>query len=315
MAKRQSDVMKGSKNMMSDNTKAYYTTDQMMQVVRELPNFAISSRIGIMSLSNNLPQLATGFMMASRAGMTVGQMLKGLISPMSLVTIAVTALTIIMMNWDKIMGWLRNDFINIGKAVEDVGKELRNMSGDASKSLKAFEDLRYSLNQFPENTQYLKEYNEVFGQTFGLAKDTAEAYDLMRINADKYYEDVIRHEIANKIRLQAFEKLQEQLGDQMTASWFDFDESDEIQAKIKGFSDSYQPLIKMMKEGKKNSLLIREVLMLVYLGVSDKELEALGVKLNRFFTKTGSTLSVNFDNVSEKKIWLKLKIKSVMQVN
>ena len=141
-------------------------------------------------------------MTASRAGMTVGQMLKGLISPMSLVTIAVTALTIIMTNWDKIMGWLRNDFINIGKAVEDVGEEFRNMSGDASKTLKAFEDLRYSLNQFPENTQYLKEYNETFGQTFGLAKDTAEAYELMRINADKYYEDVIRHEIANKIRLQ-----------------------------------------------------------------------------------------------------------------
>lgn len=84
-----------------------------------------------------------------------------------------------------------------------------------------------------------------------MAKDTAEAYELMRINADKYYEDVIRHEIANKIRLQAFEKLQEQLGDQMTTSWFDFDESDEIQARDKEFSDSYQPLIKMMKEGKR----------------------------------------------------------------
>ena len=148
-AKRQADVMKGSKNMMTDNTKAYYTTDQMMQVVRELPNFAISSRIGIMSLSNNLPQLATGFMTASRAGMTVGQMLKGLISPMSLVTIGVTALTIIMMNWDKIMGWLNNDFINIGKATEDVGEELRNMSGDASKSLKAITSAR--MNPFSKS--------------------------------------------------------------------------------------------------------------------------------------------------------------------
>ena len=314
-AKRQEDVIKGSKNMMSDNTKAYYTTDQMMQVVRELPNFAISTRIGIMSLSNNLPQLATGFMTASRAGMTVGQMLKGLISPMSLVTIGVTALTIIMMNWDKIMGWLRNDFINIGKATEDVGEELRNMSGDASKSLKAFEDLRYSLNQFPENTQYLKEYNETFGQTFGLAKDTAEAYDLMRINADKYYEDVIRHEIANKIRLQAFEKLQEQLGDQMTTSWFDFDESDEIQAKIKEFSDSYEPLIKMMKEGKKEFTIDTRGSNVGVFGVSDKELEALGVKLNRVFTKTKGTLFVNFDNVSEENmVKIKNKIRDAGQL-
>lgn len=73
----------------------------------------------------------------------------------------------------------------------------------------------------------------------------------MRINADKYYEDVIRHEIANKIRLQAFEKLQEQLGDQMTSSWFDFDESDEIQARIKDFEKVYKPLVKMVQDGQK----------------------------------------------------------------
>ena len=215
IAKRQADVMKGSKNMMTDNTKAYYTTDQMMQVVRELPNFAISTRIGIMSLSNNLPQLATGFATAYRSGMSVGQMLKGLISPMSLITVGVTALTIVMMNWDKIMGWLRNDFINIGKAVEDVGEEFRNMSGDASKAIKEFEELSYHLNQFPTNTQYLKEYNETFGQTFGLAKDTAEAYDLMRINADRYYEDVTRHEIAKKIREQYMKPVMEALADQL----------------------------------------------------------------------------------------------------
>ena len=175
--------------------------------------------------------------------------------------------------------------------------------------------MRYSLNQFPENTQYLKEYNETFGQTFGLAKDTAEAYDLMRINADKYYEDVIRHEIANKIRLQAFEKLQEQLGDQMTTSWFDFDESDEIQAKIKEFSDSYEPLIKMMKEGKKEFTIDTRGSNVGVFGVSDKELEALGVKLNRVFTKTKGTLFVNFDNVSEENmVKIKNKIRDAGQL-
>ena len=44
-----------------------YELFQVQQVLRELPNFAISSRIGIMALSNNLPQLGDAFKRLSTA--------------------------------------------------------------------------------------------------------------------------------------------------------------------------------------------------------------------------------------------------------
>ena len=204
--------LRNNANALKVDTASYYTTEQFMQVVRELPNFAISARIGIMSLSNNLPQMITGFAKAAQSGLKFKQILGNLLSPMSLINIAATALTILFMNWDNIMKMFSGDAIDVSDALNKVGGELRNMQGEAVKSLQAFEDLRYNLNQWDDNLENLKKYNEEFGQTFGLAKSTAEAYDLMRANANQYYEDVLRHEIANQIRLKYFDESMKELG-------------------------------------------------------------------------------------------------------
>lgn len=234
--------VKANKSFMESNTAAYYTTEQFMQVVRELPNFAISARTGIMSLSNNLPQMISGFYKAYQGGLGFSGILKNLISPMSLVNIAATGLMILFMQWDNIMDFFNDKIVDVGKAMRDMSKEIADGSSEITKTLKSFEDLRYELNRFPEHTENLAKYNEEFGATYGIAKDTAEAYVLMGKNADDYYGRVIRHEIANKVRLMAFEKLQEKLSEQFKKGIFGVGWEEKVGGAIEGVTNNFQAL-------------------------------------------------------------------------
>lgn len=66
------------------------------QVLREVPNFAIDARIGLTSLSNNLPQVADGFKGLRQAGVSTGQaigiMAKQILSAGNLITLGLTVL-------------------------------------------------------------------------------------------------------------------------------------------------------------------------------------------------------------------------------
>ena len=57
-----SDLEQATGRKFSSRTKSGYPAIfSFSQVLREMPNFAISSRIGFMSLSNNIPMLADDF--------------------------------------------------------------------------------------------------------------------------------------------------------------------------------------------------------------------------------------------------------------
>ena len=202
----------------------YNSTGQMIQIIRELPNFAISAQTGLMSLSNNLPMLMDGFISTAKAAGGVTKALKLMFSPATMLNIAFVAITMVIMNLDKIIKWLSKDTFDFGAVLDSVAEGLRNGNSELAKGIEGWEMLQQALANanvgIIDGADALDEYNRKFATTYGYAKDTAEAYKLMKKNADEYYKAVINHEIATAISKQAIKQLQEEIADQLGPNGF-----------------------------------------------------------------------------------------------
>ena len=193
---------------MQNNTAAarnyWQTTGQLVQVVRELPNFAISAQIGLMSLSNNLPMLMDGFRNASKEGESLGKtIISSLKSPALWANLAFVALTIVVMNLDKIMKLFGGDCSYVSKGIQEVTKGLKDNSGTAASEIQNYTKLQYQLlatsKGIKQGEDVIKKYNETFGKTYGLIKDSIQGYKLLDKHATTYFEHAVRHEIALSI--------------------------------------------------------------------------------------------------------------------
>lgn len=203
----------------------FNTTGQMIQVIRELPNFAISAQTGLMSLSNNLPTLFEGFRMAAKEGGGLNGVLKMLFSGATLLNLGFVAFTVVLMNADKIIKALTGSYFDLGDTLEDVADGLRNGNSELAKSIESWEMMYQAISNanvgIISGADALNEYNEKFATTYGYAKDIATAYDLMTKNADKYYQTVINHEIALAVQKQAIKMFEEAIADQLDShNWF-----------------------------------------------------------------------------------------------
>ena len=93
------------------------------QVMKEIPNFAISARIGIMSLTNNLPMLAEAFKavrVQQKAMIAEG---KAVPSMFSLITKSIFGLTGVMSIAMVLLQVFSDDIINAAKSLFGFGKE------------------------------------------------------------------------------------------------------------------------------------------------------------------------------------------------
>ena len=191
----------------------FNTTGQMIQVIRELPNFAISAQTGLMSLSNNLPTLFEGFRMAAKEGRGLNGVLKMLFSGATFLNLAFVALTVVLMNLPAILKAINNDFIDMHQVLGEVGEGLSSGSSELAKQIDEWEMLKQTLLEaqygLADGAQALSDYNEKFATTLGYAESLADAYKLMTENSDKFYRSVMGHEIALTIQKAALDQWRE----------------------------------------------------------------------------------------------------------
>ena len=191
----------------------FNTTGQMIQVIRELPNFAISAQTGLMSLSNNLPTLFEGFRMAAKEGRGLNGVLKMLFSGATFLNLAFVAFTVVLMYLPEILKAINNDFIDMHQVLGEVGEELSSGSSELAKQIDEWEMLKQTLLEaqygLADGAQALSDYNEKFATTLGYAESLADAYKLMTENSDEFYRSVMGHEIALTIQKAALDQWRE----------------------------------------------------------------------------------------------------------
>ena len=191
----------------------FNTTGQMIQVIRELPNFAISAQTGLMSLSNNLPTLFEGFRMAAKEGRGLNGVLKMLFSGATFLNLAFVAITVLLMNLPAILKAINNDFIDMHQVLDEVGEGLSSGSSELAKQIDEWEMLKQTLLEaqygLADGAQALSDYNEKFATTLGHAESLADAYKLMTENSDEFYRSVMGHEIALTIQKAALDQWRE----------------------------------------------------------------------------------------------------------
>ncbi len=210
---------------MGTGTSFFNTTGQMIQVIRELPNFAISAQTGIMSLSNNLPTLLEGFRLAASGGRGLAGVFDMIFNKVTVINMIFVGLTIGLMELVKLFKSSGIEAFKLSDVLEGVADGLRNGNSELAKNIESWELMFQALENanagIIDGAQALDDYNQRFATTYGYAKDIAAAYDLMRKNSDKYYESVINHEIALAIQKQAIKMFEEAIAEELDShNWF-----------------------------------------------------------------------------------------------
>lgn len=184
---------------------------QMNQVLRETPNFAMSARIGLMSLTNNLPYLADAFTQSKKAGISfmtsmkmVGRSMLGLQGIFLAVSIIMAALSN-----TKILNWFKDlfksadrttkkmyEFADAQNVVNDTFKKSSGILSDAIKDLKEVETaFELATDGTMTQAEALEIYNEKLGNSLGVTdnfytaldnvtKKGAEFIDIMKLMAE-----------------------------------------------------------------------------------------------------------------------------------
>lgn len=209
-----------TKSTTGTGASYFNTTGQMIQVIRELPNFAISMQTGLMSLSNNLPTLFEGFRMAASAGKGLNGVLKMIFSGATMLNLAFVAFTVVLMNLPAILKAINNDFIDMHQVLDEVGEGLKSGSSELAKQIDEWETLKHTLLEaqygLADGAQALSDYNDKFATTLGYAESLADAYKTMTENSDEFYRSVMGHEIAMTIQKEALKQWREAIEKEVT---------------------------------------------------------------------------------------------------
>lgn len=213
------------------------------QVMKEMPNFAISARIGIMSLTNNLPMLAETIKQVRVEQLAMIEAGKKAPSMFSLISKSVFGLTGVMSILMVLMQIYGGDIIEwVGKIFQ--GKDALDA---ATLSQKEFNDMMENGNSIITNSkekvlevesafrQYkngiisaeeaLKIYNENLGDNLGKHTDINSAMTAFNELAPKYIEWSLKMAIAEKMKEKAADAtlkriLAERKGEEEYSNWF-----------------------------------------------------------------------------------------------
>lgn len=214
--------MKGSANSM------YGATFSLTQIMRELPNFAISARIGFMSLSNNIPMLIDSFKILSQqidktTGKPIGaagafkEFAKSLLSFNTIAIVASTLLVLFGDDMVKFIGKLfsaKNAMVVFSTAQQAMIDQMSKMDNQTHTTVGKVMELGVAIDGYKRgigsSDSVVKLYNETLGTHYGKLKninDVLAAYP-------KYAQDFIDY----TIRLNASMTLASKAGDQFLRS-------------------------------------------------------------------------------------------------
>lgn len=166
----------------------YGSTFQLTQVMRELPNFAISARVGFMSLSNNLPMLIDSFKILKQqiidtegaAGATRKTWAAFGKSLLSLNTIMIIASTLLVLFGDDIVDFATKLFKG-EKSIDKTSASLKALiattkdyTGQAAGTIKKIQELGLQVEKYGGETKYAQTLVENFNSTFNTHLTTIE---------------------------------------------------------------------------------------------------------------------------------------------
>ncbi|NDV46258.1 hypothetical protein D0T49_04285 [Paludibacter sp. 221] len=199
---------------------ATYATFSLTQLMRELPNFAISTRIGFMAISNNLPQLADGFKFLANSVDATGKKLGnwGALktfakSLLSINTILVAASTLVIMYGDEVMEVFTGKVGVAKKAHQDFMKSLKDGNNELTKAFTETARLKAILENvdgvYITATDALNEYNNSIGKNLGETQDLATAHQNLIDKTEDYVKAMGMMAYANTILEVAVNKASE----------------------------------------------------------------------------------------------------------
>lgn len=199
------------------------------QVMKEMPNFAISARIGIMSLTNNLPMLAETIKQVrveQLAMIEAGQKAPSMFSLISKSVFGLTGLMSILMVLMQIYG---ADLIKMAgnlfkansetqaldeasKKLQETLKEGNNFYTDAIEKIERISTmLKLSEDGAIDSKAALDEYNTSLGDTFGNADSLAQALQNIDDIKVDYINGLISMTVAQDLLTNAINKSSEAL--------------------------------------------------------------------------------------------------------
>lgn len=265
------------------------------QVMKEIPNFAISARIGIMSLTNNLPMLAEAFKAVRVQQQQMIAEGKAVPSMFSLITKSVFGLTGIMSIAMVLLQVFGEDIIkavkNLFTADEAVKKltssqlglntSIQTMhdslaSGEVEDAIKNINSLEVSLRKSKGSVELQKkavdDYNKSLGVTFGKVKDVDSALLLISKNKDKYIDAVKNMAIANAFFNQSAENMVRLMQISLKSN------AEILGGEAEGYIDNIEKAQGRLKNGAKE-------LQNVYNAAGQKVLEFVSIPENRLRTE------------------------------
>jgi len=200
-------------------------TFQLSQVIREVPAFTYSAQTGIMALSNNLPMLMDGFQsVAKQVGSStkaLGIFAKSIFSLPNLFAIAVGLFTI-----------FSKEIVEFGKAVvasmsnlTSAERDVKSFNEALNSTIEKTTETKMSVEKVGKafqlaasgiitETEALRVYNELMGNSLGTAKSFNQAKEQFIKNSplviDAIQKEAIAEYYATKIKENAVELQKEQ---------------------------------------------------------------------------------------------------------
>jgi len=193
------------------------------QVMKEMPNFAISARIGIMSLTNNLPMLGESIKMVrveqqamAAAGKQAPSMIKLFASSIfGLTGVMSIAMVLLQLYSKEIIAFISNTS-KAEQAQNEFNKKLKegnNFYTDAKKEIIEVEaNLRLAEKGTIDGAKALENYNTKLSGTFGAATDVVSALKNIQDNKTAYITALVQMTAAQDLLTLAVNKSSEALG-------------------------------------------------------------------------------------------------------
>lgn len=276
---------------------AYSATFSLTQVMRELPNFAQSARIGFMSLSNNLPMLADDFRRLSKEVNGLTGKANGFSGALKIFSkeligfnaIVILATTLITIYGESIVKWVKEMWKGVDvtesmtlsqKALYDQMSTMNNETHSTAKRISVLGVMIEKYKDGVGNAQYIvKEYNETLGVHHGKLDDINKVMDVYQDQARQYIEWTVAMNAATEQAGKASDQMLRAKSNEQKISLFPKKDAEEAEALIVSFGKIKN---KLGLKGQTEDLLGLSEYSLNLKGIYDKELVDTSKAINSF---------------------------------
>lgn len=244
----------------------------MGQIANEIPNFAISARIGIMSLSNNIPMLTDAIRnlnLENKKLRDAGEPTKNVFNTLassifSWQTLIAVGVSLLVAYGDKLWQWAKRagDVVAksdaIGKSIKVINEAIASGGGVYADAVKKIQIVENAQRQFARGAitdkEFLHIYNTELGDTFGKTNDVGIALGNIANKKDSYKNAMKEMAFANALFAESAKNTTERIKI-MTTSNSDIlgDKADDFKTRINGWAEEAKKGYAAAKQGLKEA--------------------------------------------------------------